>query len=335
MRLLRKEIIPAFLVLILLAGLASALWFYSKPAPRYLQGEIEAEESDVSAKISGRVASLNVEEGQQVRRGQVLATLASPEIEAKLRQAKAAEQAAKPGRKWQTGGRGKRRSAKPITPWSGRRRASFAEKTFRRIDRLFADGVVPAQRRDEAETQWLSASSQADAARAAYDMARTGARTEDKQAAGALARQAAGLSPRWGPFSMRRNFGPPGRRGPGGDRARGDGLTGLSDRPSGRPPGCLGHIQYQRGSTGEDPDGGHPCGHRAGPRQPPRLLSGHLHLPIRGLCHLARHIRFRGFRCEDLPDQGASCGADPRAASRDERPFVVGPLRLSGDGRIP
>ena len=199
--LVKKEIIPAFLVLALLGGLAAGLWFSSRPSPRYLQGEIEAAESDVSAKIAGRVASLNVEEWQQVRRGQVLATLDSPEIEAKLRQAKAAEQAADARKEMADKGA---REEEIRQAYHALERAetgaSFAEKTFRRIERLFAEGVVPAQRRDEAETQWLSAKSQADAARAAYDMARTGARTEDKQAAGAIARQAAGFVSEVGAF---------------------------------------------------------------------------------------------------------------------------------------
>jgi HlyD family secretion protein len=51
---------------------------------------------------------------------------------------------------------------------------------------------VPAQKRDEAEAQWQSASKTAEAARASYDMAIAGARTEDKSAATAQASQAAG-----------------------------------------------------------------------------------------------------------------------------------------------
>jgi HlyD family secretion protein len=196
-----KKVCLVLLLLIFLGILAGAVWFFNKPAPRYLQGEIEATESDLSAKIAGRVASLAVEEGQTVRRGQVLATLESPEIEAKLRQAKAAEQAADARKdKADRGAREEEIRQAYHALERAEAGAAFAEKTFRRVERLFADGVVPAQRRDEAESQWLSAKAQAAAARAAHDMANAGARAEDKRAAGALVSQAAGVVSEVGAF---------------------------------------------------------------------------------------------------------------------------------------
>ena len=56
---------------------------------------------------------------------------------------------------------------------------------------MFDDGIIPAQRRDEAETRRRAAAEEAQAARAAYDMALAGARREDKEAAAALVNQAA------------------------------------------------------------------------------------------------------------------------------------------------
>lgn len=188
-------------VLAALGVLAAAGWFLYKPAPRYLQGEIEAAESDLSAKVAGRVASLAVEEGQKVKRGQILAILESPEIEAKLRQAKAAEQAADARKEKADSGAREEEIRQAYHLWQrAQDGASLAEKTFRRIERLFADGVVPAQRRDETETQWKAAVAQAEAARATYDMAKAGARREDRDAADALVRQAAGMVSEVGAF---------------------------------------------------------------------------------------------------------------------------------------
>ncbi len=201
MKFKKAALLMALFVPMALGVLATAGWFMYKPTPRYVQGEIEAAESDLSAKIAGRVASLAVEEGQKVKRGQVLATLESPEIEAKLRQAKAAREAADARKAKADGGAREEEIRQAYHVW---RRAldgaALAEKTFRRIDRLFVDGVVPAQRRDEAESQWRAAVEQAEAAKAAHDMAVAGARREDRDAADAMVRQAAGMVSEVGTF---------------------------------------------------------------------------------------------------------------------------------------
>jgi HlyD family secretion protein len=52
-------------------------------------GRLEATEVDVSAKYSGRLATLTVDEGDEVAAGQVVATISSPETEAQLHSAQA------------------------------------------------------------------------------------------------------------------------------------------------------------------------------------------------------------------------------------------------------
>jgi HlyD family secretion protein len=52
-------------------------------------GRIEATQVDVAAKYPGRLATLTVDEGDEVTAGQVVATIASPETEAQLRGAQA------------------------------------------------------------------------------------------------------------------------------------------------------------------------------------------------------------------------------------------------------
>src|SRR5262245_50617126 len=54
-----------------------------------MNGRIEATEVDVSAKYPGRLATLTVNEGDEVTAGQVVATISSPETEAQLRAAQA------------------------------------------------------------------------------------------------------------------------------------------------------------------------------------------------------------------------------------------------------
>jgi HlyD family secretion protein len=52
-------------------------------------GRVEATEVDVAAKYSGRLATVTVNEGDEVAAGQVMATISSPETEAQLRNAQA------------------------------------------------------------------------------------------------------------------------------------------------------------------------------------------------------------------------------------------------------
>lgn len=52
-------------------------------------GKLEATEVDVAAKYPGRLATLNVDEGDEVKAGQVVGTISSPETEAQLRAAQA------------------------------------------------------------------------------------------------------------------------------------------------------------------------------------------------------------------------------------------------------
>jgi HlyD family secretion protein len=52
-------------------------------------GRIEATQVDVAAKYAGRIATMTVDEGDEVTAGQVVATISSPEYEAQLRGAQA------------------------------------------------------------------------------------------------------------------------------------------------------------------------------------------------------------------------------------------------------
>ena len=159
----------------------------ARPAPEVLQGQIEATEIDVSSKIPGRLDAIAVIEGAAVRKGDLIATLDSPEINAKLAQVQATRAAAAAQRdKADRGAREEEIRAAEATWRRAREAATLAETSFHRVDRLARDGVAPTQRRDEAETVWKSSREAEAAAKAMYDMALSGARTEDKASAAAL-----------------------------------------------------------------------------------------------------------------------------------------------------
>ncbi len=158
-----------------------------------VQGEVEAAQVDVSAKLPGRVAEVLVDVGQSVKKGDAVARLESPEVQAKLDQASAARAAAQAqSAKAQNGARDEEVRAAENNWRRAEAAAALAKTTFERVERLNRDGVVPSQRKDEAEANWKASRAAADAARAGYDMAQAGARGEDKAAAAAVVRQAEG-----------------------------------------------------------------------------------------------------------------------------------------------
>lgn len=182
------------LLLLVFAVLLAALllWAYW-PQPSWIQGQIEVTQVRASTKLLGRVVSIDVAEGEQVRAGQRLATLSSPEIEAKAAQAEAAVAAAEAqAEKAQVGAREEEILATRAQWQAAEAQAVLAETTLERMENLYADGVMPAQKRDEARAMAASARAQADAARQVWLMTRSGARPEDLRAAEALLAQAEG-----------------------------------------------------------------------------------------------------------------------------------------------
>lgn len=176
-----------------LVALSIAGWFAINPAEMIIQGEVEATHVLVASKIAGRIEDLKIKKGETVKKGQLLAFIDSPEIRAKMQQAKAAQSAAAAQReKARTGAREEEITAAYNGWLRAKAAADLAEKTFMRIERLHRDGVLPAQKLDEAVAQWEAAKGAEKAAKAAYDMARKGAREEDKESARALADQASG-----------------------------------------------------------------------------------------------------------------------------------------------
>ena len=182
------------LALALVSALAYGFWRASRPAPDFFQGQMEALETDVAPKITARIAEVLVREGDRVQPGTPLLRLDSPEVQAKLAQATAAEQAAQAvASKAAHGARPQEIEMARLNWQRAQAAADLAEKSFHRVEGLARDGLIATQKRDEAEANHKAARDLALAARAQYDMARAGARDEDKAAAAAQARQVAGV----------------------------------------------------------------------------------------------------------------------------------------------
>lgn len=185
-------IVVLFIILAVLVGLG--LYQASRPTPVVLQGQMEAQTVDVAAKVAGRVTEIYVKEGDQIEIGTPVMRLDGLEINAKLKQARAAQDAANAvAEKAEKGTRPQEIEMAKQTWQQAQAAAELGRKTFQRVDNLAKEGLLSKQSRDEAFANYAATRDQAAAAKAQYDMASAGARPEDKVAALAQAREVAGV----------------------------------------------------------------------------------------------------------------------------------------------
>ena len=161
--------------------------------PDIIQGQVEVTEYRVSSKVPGRILELRVKEGDYVKVGDTLAILDAPEVRAKMEQAQSAESAAAALElKAQNGARKEQIQGAFSVLQQAKAGLEIAEKSYNRVQRLFDEGVMSAQKRDEAFANYKAMEAQVKAAQSQYDMAVNGARREDKTAAAAQVGRARG-----------------------------------------------------------------------------------------------------------------------------------------------
>ena len=190
----RVLLYAGLIVVVVIVGVG--LWLASRPGPEQIQGMVEADSVNVATKALARVDRLLVDEGARVKAGQVLATLSSPELGNAERQAQGALDTARAlDAVAQAGARSEDVGSLRAIWQSAQAAANLGATSSRRADMLYAEGVIAAQRRDEAHAARDSSRMSAEAARLQYEKALAGTRSEDKQAAAAQVRIAqAGLS---------------------------------------------------------------------------------------------------------------------------------------------
>ncbi len=180
-------------VIVAVVAIALLGWWLVRHEPLLVQGVAECRTYRASSKIAGRIDSMYVTEGQTVRRGERLYTLTTPELSTKLLQAEALRSAAMAlDRKALSGARIQQIEAARNLWQKAQAGRVLAEKSLARVRNLYREGVVPAQKLDEAETAFEAMTATEQAAKAEYDLALAGASSEDKQAAAAKVEQAQG-----------------------------------------------------------------------------------------------------------------------------------------------
>jgi len=161
--------------------------------PDIIQGQVEVSEYRVSSKVPGRILEIRVKEGDYVKAGDTLAILDAPEVRAKMEQAQSAQSAAAAlEMKAKNGARKEQIQGAFSVLQQAKAGFEIAEKSYNRVQRLFDEGVMSAQKRDEAFANYKAMEAQMKAAQSQYDMAVNGARMEDKLAASAQVGRARG-----------------------------------------------------------------------------------------------------------------------------------------------
>lgn len=188
-----SKLVPILLfsAIIIIVGLYG--FFFLNQEDNIIQGEADVTEVRISSKVPGRIAKYLVDEGSFVKKGDTLAVLSIPDVEAKLAQATAAKQgAAAQNQKAIKGARIEQIQGAYEMWQKAIVGVDIAKKSFTRVQNLYDKGVVTAQKRDETEAQYNAAVATERAAKSQYDMAVNGAEREDKEAALAMLDKAKG-----------------------------------------------------------------------------------------------------------------------------------------------
>ena len=189
-----NKILLAVLGFIAVVAIVALIGYLTFDRPtNEIEGEVEVSEYRVSSKVPGRILELRVKEGDFVHVGDTLAILDAPEVLAKRSQAQSAEDAAAAISEMAQNGARQQQIQGAYQLWQqAKAGADVAKKTYDRVQRLFDEGVMTAQKRDEALAAYKAMEAQEKAAKSQYDMATAGARSEEKKAAAAQVNRARG-----------------------------------------------------------------------------------------------------------------------------------------------
>lgn len=172
-------------VAVLLVAIIGFL-FMNRP-DSYIEGQVEGTNIRVSGKLPGRVVEFYAHEGDTVHAGDTLVHIHSSVAEAQLGQAEAMRQVAEStNAKVDAGTRKQIIAAAADMLRQAEAALTITKKTYDRLERLYNEGVISEQKRDEAKAAYDAATAARDAAKSQLSLAEAGAQREDKVAAAAM-----------------------------------------------------------------------------------------------------------------------------------------------------
>ncbi len=153
----------------------------------YIEGQVEGTTVRISGKLPGRVVEFFVEEGDTVHAGDTLVHIHSAVAEAQLGEAEAMQEVARAqNKKIDAGTRSQIIAAAADLLRQAEAAVTITQKTYQRMENLYAEGVISEQKRDEAKAAYDAAVAGRDAAASQLSLAKAGAQSEDKQSAAAI-----------------------------------------------------------------------------------------------------------------------------------------------------
>lgn len=146
-----------------------------------LQGKVEKEQIAVVSKIPGKILKIFVKEGDMVQKGDTLALLDIPEVEAKKSQAQGALLSAKAQYKMAVKGATENQIKQLEAKKMGlKEQYEFAQKSIKRLSNMLKDSLISQQTYDETFAKYQGAQAQYNAVIAELDDAKKGARIEQQ-----------------------------------------------------------------------------------------------------------------------------------------------------------
>ena len=180
------KIAIAVIIIALLGFIAFGLWKAYQPKQVELQGRVEAETLHVSTKVPSRIEEIYVQDGQQIKKGQALVRLVSPEVDAKKQQALASLQSALALQSTAERGSQQENVESLYANWQSlKAQQQLAETTYQRGANLYKEGVISRQRRDEMQAAAFSSKEMAHSAYQQYARAERGSTPQQKSSADA------------------------------------------------------------------------------------------------------------------------------------------------------
>lgn len=189
-----RSLIATVLIILAVVAVVAVIGFcfMNKPA-EIVEGQVEGSTVRISGKLPGRVVEFYVHEGDTVQPGDTLVRIHSAVAEAQLAQALAMQDVARQQNRKVDAGTRKQIVQGAYNLWQQAKAAeSITKKTYDRLERLYSEGVMSEQKRDEAKAAYDAAVAAENAAKSQYDLAVAGAQSEDKQSAAALVEAATG-----------------------------------------------------------------------------------------------------------------------------------------------
>lgn len=186
----RSRLLRPVIAVVLLGALGTVLWFATRPPPLVVQGEVSADRVDISARVSGRIAKLTADVGDNVVRGSVIAELDNPQLIAALGAGRASLSVARADLDRVNSTREETIAARRAEAAAAEADVVLNQATFDRQTQLARTGNTPKAMVDEATRNLEASIRRREAAEAALQLAIKGASPEERALAAAQVKQA-------------------------------------------------------------------------------------------------------------------------------------------------